>query len=609
MRANRRPTSVPTLTNGMHSLSLFRVNELVGPDEQPGDKRKRDHNEELLQAADKGDMDALKQALDAGAEVNATDNYGRTALVLAAQNVHIECLNALLTHKDIKVNLQNKGGFTALMMATAQGHTKCLDALLTHKDIQVNLQINNNDGWTALMMATAKGHTKCLKALLEHKDIQVNIQNKNGKTALMFAAQNGHTTCLEALLERSDVQVNLQDNYGRTALMLAAVYGHTECLKALLANGADPNIQATKGGTALMFAAEYDNLDCLKELLANGVDPNLQDDKGRTALMLAADEGHTDCLKELLLNDDDPNLEDYYRMTALMLAAQNGRTDCLKALLANGADPHHQDQNGRTALMLAAIYGYLDCLKELLLKGADIETKDTNGKTALEFARQSYIHNKEDCVQILEAAAAKENQTDPSELDDEINQAIVKVQKNYTDRRVRLEQDYALKESEMRDRWKTKPPPNLLRDAHDDRVQHRVGHDPVLQRLLADRDALAKQQLESERTAALNAVRGEYQAKLASLNEAEQTELREIKAKRQELHRKYSEAYVADHRCAVCWEIKESLGVAFACGHRLCKGCVGGVKNTCPQCRKKSRASSQRPIYASVRSRGLNTLE
>jgi len=30
MRATQRPTSVPTLTNGMHSLSLFRDNELVG---------------------------------------------------------------------------------------------------------------------------------------------------------------------------------------------------------------------------------------------------------------------------------------------------------------------------------------------------------------------------------------------------------------------------------------------------------------------------------------------------------------------------------------------------------------------------------------------------
>ena len=510
-------------------MSLFRDNELVGPADK---KRKRNPAEALLQAANDGAM---------------------------------ECLEALLQQEGIQVNLQNKHGWTAVMKAALHGHTKCLNLLLLHK---ANPDLQNNLGWSALMIAAKEGRINCLERLLS-QGADVDHHGNKSETALVLASYKGHTDCVRALVN-CGANVNFASGGGETPLIVAAKYGNLKCLKLLL-NSADVdiNVQNPVGITALMFAARNGTHACLKKLLEKDADPNARTNDGDTALMIAALKGHTESLKDLLQHKAVPNLQNKYGWTALMLAAANGHTECLKALLEHGADMTAKNNRGKTALMLP---------------------------------------RQQACVTILEAAAAaaaaKENQVEPSELDDASNEAIDQMKKIYADRRLRLKQDYELKESEMRDRWKTKPPPNLLRDAHDDRVRHRVGHDPVLQRLLADRDALAKQQLESERTAALNAVRGEYQAKLASLNEAEQTKLRKIEAKPQELHQKYSEAYVADHRCAVCYEIKESLGVALACGHRLCKGCVGRVKNKCPHCRQKSRASDQRPIHASVRSRG-----
>jgi len=491
MRANQSPTSVPTLTNGMHSLSLFRANELVGP----GQKRTRQDvlNATLMEAAKTGVMDALKQALNAGAEINAKDILGKTALMIAARNGHTECLNALLA-KGADINATHEGGWTALMFAARWGHTECLNALLAKDGVDIHAK--DILGKTALMIAARNGHTECLNALNE-KGADVHAQTKGKQTALMFAAQNGYTNCLELLLA-NNADPNLQDNSGWTALMLAARWDHTNCLNALLKKGAA--IEAKNNG-----------------------------------------------------------------WTALMVAARWGHIGCLKALIENGADANANTEYGLTALMLAHHY------------------------------------NKHECVQILEAAAAaaaaKENQVDPLELDE----ALAKVKTIYYDRQVRLKQDYALKEREMLDRWKTKPPPNLGGDLHDARLRHRVGDEPLLQRHLAGSDALAKQQLESERTAALNAVRDECQTKLASLILEEQTKLGEIETKRQELQKKYSKAYVEDHRCAVCMEIKESLGVALGCGHRLCTGCVGKVKSKCPQCRHQSHHSSQRLIRSSVR--------
>ena len=311
-------------------------------------------------------------------------------------------------------------------------------------------------------------------------------------------------------------------------------------------------------------------------------------------LLQAAKDGKVSDLNNALKNGADVNATDNNRWTALMFAAHNGHMACLEALLATNADPNLQSKNEETALMFAAQNGHMACLKALLANGANPNLQSKDGRTALMVASQN---GNQDCVQILEAAAAaKENQADPSELDDEINEAIDQIKKIYADRRLRLKQDYEVQLSLLQDR---QPNASDLNALHEERVQRAVGRCPGGERVLKEREELRKKVRELE-------LKDTYTAELAELNEAEQTELRKIEAKRQELHQKYSEAYVADHRCAVCLEIKESLGVAYGCGHRVCKGCAEQWKDSCPSCRHQS---GTHPIHASVRSRGQNTIE
>src|SRR5258708_2972458 len=54
---------------------------------------------ELVDAARSGDIVKVKALLDAYAEVNATDQYGTTALVMASATGHLDVVRALLAAK------------------------------------------------------------------------------------------------------------------------------------------------------------------------------------------------------------------------------------------------------------------------------------------------------------------------------------------------------------------------------------------------------------------------------------------------------------------------------------------------------------------------------
>lgn len=62
----------------------------------------KEKNEELLEAADKGDLEGVKQALDSGANINTKDKGGMSALSLAVRSGFIEVIKYLIS-KGIKI--------------------------------------------------------------------------------------------------------------------------------------------------------------------------------------------------------------------------------------------------------------------------------------------------------------------------------------------------------------------------------------------------------------------------------------------------------------------------------------------------------------------------
>ena len=87
--------------------------------------------DELWRVAEAGDADELSAILLRGADVNARNKHGMTALMRAAYHGHEEMVRALLKH-GADPNLSRNDKFTALALAAFFGHTGTVRILIEH---------------------------------------------------------------------------------------------------------------------------------------------------------------------------------------------------------------------------------------------------------------------------------------------------------------------------------------------------------------------------------------------------------------------------------------------------------------------------------------------
>ncbi len=135
----------------------------------------------IHEAAEDGNIEAVKQHLAAGADVNAKDGWGYTPLHNAADGGHME-ITELLIDKGAEVNAKEEDtGKTPLHYA----HNKEIAELLISKGADVN---GTGDlGLTVLHNAAAAGH-KEITQLLIAKGADVNAKNPSGRTPLDFVS-------------------------------------------------------------------------------------------------------------------------------------------------------------------------------------------------------------------------------------------------------------------------------------------------------------------------------------------------------------------------------------------------------------------------------------
>src|SRR4051812_32492139 len=84
---------------------------------------------DLWQTAKAGDIEGLRQALAAGADVNARNNVGLTPLMMAAYHGRTEMVAALV-EQGADPNVVDRGGVTAARLAEDAGHEETLTALV-----------------------------------------------------------------------------------------------------------------------------------------------------------------------------------------------------------------------------------------------------------------------------------------------------------------------------------------------------------------------------------------------------------------------------------------------------------------------------------------------
>jgi len=227
----------------------------------------------LFEAARKGDVEGIKKALDAGADVNAqsgrTEDARATALQLAVLSGNEQAVKALLDVPGVDLTIKGGGGEgrTALEWARALDQIKnsgALNIVRMLEDAEEKPQQVRNE---RLFEAATKGDVKGIKEALDNG---ADINGKSGGdknyygNALHKAIINGpHPEAVDALLKVPGVDVNGKEGVnGFTPLALAAHLGDVEMTKKLLADPrVDLNAKDDHGRTALDLARAYAEKD------------------------------------------------------------------------------------------------------------------------------------------------------------------------------------------------------------------------------------------------------------------------------------------------------------------------------------------------------------
>ena len=193
-------------------------------------------------------FDKIKDLIKSGADVNIKDDhFGYTALMLS----YSAKTTQLLIEAGADINARDKNGETALMRASAKGVSDRVK-LLINAGADVNA-IDDAFGHTALMEASTAG----IAQLLINAGADVNLCAKYGWTALEQSVDYGQYEKIKILLA-AGADVNARNTWnGKTALMEASGMGRNEIVKLLIESGADVNAQDDEGHNAVWYVKNH----------------------------------------------------------------------------------------------------------------------------------------------------------------------------------------------------------------------------------------------------------------------------------------------------------------------------------------------------------------
>src|ERR1051325_3175040 len=148
---------------------------------------------DLMMAASKGDAAEVQSLLDSGAQIDAQDVFGNTALIYAAAAGHLEIVELLLRY-GARADIKNQVGVTAAMRAAAGGFARVVESLERKQGFMeqpgaypLTLDDPNRD---RLVYAVPQGDVQAVTRLLS-EGADVEAKTRDGQTPLLIATAKG----------------------------------------------------------------------------------------------------------------------------------------------------------------------------------------------------------------------------------------------------------------------------------------------------------------------------------------------------------------------------------------------------------------------------------
>ena len=259
---------------------------------------------DIWEATKQGDVEAVKQFIASGTDVDAKDNIslwmkdnirGRTPLYWAAWTGEME-IAELLIDAGADVNAKNDEGRTPLDLAiqnSAWPHVR-------RKRTEIAALLRKHGGKTgewlkageSIHIAARVGHIEAVKHHLA-AGTDVNAKDEDGKTPLDHAEAEWEGDVDEVNAARNEVADLLRKHGGKTTRPNISIHdvagargrrGNIEAVKQHLAAGTDVDARDKEDKTPLKHAAYRGYKEIVELLIAKGADVNAKDEDGRTAL-------------------------------------------------------------------------------------------------------------------------------------------------------------------------------------------------------------------------------------------------------------------------------------------------------------------------------------
>ena len=207
----------------------------------------------LSWAAARGNLDAVQQLLQRGADPDKADMSGKTPCHWCFTSV--ECLEALLD-AGADVGARDLGGGTIMMRVIMKSHDETVSfvELLLARGADASAEIDNCG--TALHMATIRNDSRTVSYLLQN-GADVNAMTSYGATPFYMSVVHKSGKALKALLDHEQLDYTMQEDEGATILHVVAAYAGLSVLRVLRSagwKGINVNAKNDNGRTALEYA-------------------------------------------------------------------------------------------------------------------------------------------------------------------------------------------------------------------------------------------------------------------------------------------------------------------------------------------------------------------
>ena len=210
--------------------------------------------------------DVLEVLIDAGADIEATNNIGMSPLLVASEHGNLRSVELLLKAGAGVCVADNKGD-TCFTIAALGGHTETVRTLLCMPEVDVNQ--SNHQGFTPLHCTAFTNHSDVAQVLID-AGADIEARTRRGSTPLHCACQGGALENSQMLVE-AGANVRDVDDQGRTCLSIAAYYGHTETVRYLVGlREVDVRHRNLRGRTALHYARQEQHAGVVRVLLKHG---------------------------------------------------------------------------------------------------------------------------------------------------------------------------------------------------------------------------------------------------------------------------------------------------------------------------------------------------